>query len=635
MSMSPSARATLDRLRPRLGGRPLRDLDKIGATIALFALVMVFALFSTSFRQINNLMLIATSASAIGIVAVGQTIVILTGGVDLSVGAIVAVTGLLSASLMKYGLGPIPPLQGALSYLAIAVGLVVGTSIGAAQGWLIANRRMPPFIVTLGTMVILNGCAAAISYGTVISSLPDEFKWISDGYIGPIPVQALIMLAVFGLASYALHNTKFGRYCYAIGGSETATRLSGVNVERHKMYVYALSGLLASLSGMILIAYIDGGAITLGQSYELESIAAVIIGGTSLSGGIGGVWGTLIGVLMITMVPNGMIMLNAPPWSRDIVTGAIILLAVLIDVERQRMRKIKPKLEAGSAPVSTGYYLNDVLTRLARTIEEKLVSPYCRIFLIDRETSDLVPQTVLRAGAEDSGVEDRSGVGRNSIVSEAKESNSPIRVANVMRNNGVRVVPMNAQVQSALAVPLEVQQRIIGVIEVQSTIPDAFTDEAIKLVQTAGDQVSSVLEDAWLLESGWLVRRERDALRHLWDDHYLSRCDLAEWILTPEETSPRSNPTAQGEALHNLLIAAIESIRPPAIDDVREAARYGRGYRVLQLTYVEEHAVDEIARELHISRRQYFYDLKEALEVLADALVCKHQSLLVPMPVPA
>jgi len=630
MSQSLAARSALDRLRPKIGGRPSRDLDKIGATIALFALVMVFAFFSTSFRQIDNLMLIATSASAIGIVAVGQTIVILTGGVDLSVGAIVAVTGLLSASLMKYGLGPIPPLQGALSYAAIAGGMLVGTSIGAAQGWLIASRRMPPFIVTLGTMVILNGCAAAISYGTVISSLPDEFKWISDGHIGPIPIQALIMLAVFGLASYALHNTKFGRYCYAVGGNETATRLSGVNVDRHKMYVYALSGLLASLAGMILIAYIDGGAITLGQSYELESIAAVIIGGTSLSGGIGGVWGTLIGVLMITVVPNGMIMLNAPPWSRDIVTGAIILLAVLIDVERQRMRKVKPKLEASSAPVPTGYYLNDVLTRLARTVEEKLVSPYCRIYLIDRETSELVPQTILRAGAEDNGVEDRSGLGRNSIVSEAKESSSPIRVANVTRSNGVRVVPMNAKVQSALAVPLEVQQRMIGVIEVQSTVPDAFSDEAIELVQTAGDQAASVLEDAWLLESGWLVRCERDALRHLWDDHYLSRSDLAEWILAPEETGPRSGPAAQGEALRNLLIAAIESLRPPGSDDVREAARYGRGYRILQLTYVEEHAVDEIARELHISRRQYFYDLKEALEALADALVRKHQTLLTP-----
>ncbi|HSD83502.1 MAG TPA: hypothetical protein VLG46_06575, partial [Anaerolineae bacterium] len=137
---------------------------------------------------------------------------------------------------------------------------------------------------------------------------------------------------------------------------------------------------------------------------------------------------------------------------------------------------------------------------------------------------------------------------------------------------------------------------------------------------------------AWLLESGWLVRCERDALRHLWDDHYLSRSDLAEWILAPEATGSRPSPAAQGEALRNLLIVTIESLRPSASDDVREAARYGRGYHVLQLTYVEEHAVDEIARELHISRRQYFYDLKEALEALADALVRKRQSLLTRVP---
>ena len=227
-----SARANLNRLRPKLAGKPLPGLDKIGALAALVVLVTLFSLLSTSFRQVDNLMLIATSAAAIGIVAVGQTIVLLTGGVDLSVGSIVAVTGLVSASLMKYGLGPIPPLQGALSYLAIAFGLLAGTAIGAGQGWLIASRRMPPFIVTLGTMVVLKGLAVAISYGAVINSLPDDFKWISDGRIGPIPVQALIMLAVFGLAWYVLRNTKFVCYCYSLGGNDTATRVTGVHVDR-------------------------------------------------------------------------------------------------------------------------------------------------------------------------------------------------------------------------------------------------------------------------------------------------------------------------------------------------------------------------------------------------------------------
>ncbi len=620
-----SARASMNRLRPKVAGRPFPGLDKIGALAALVVLVTLFSLLSTSFRQVDNLMLIATSAAAIGIVAVGQTIVLLTGGVDLSVGSIVAVTGLVSASLMKYGLGPIPPLQGASAYLAIALGMLVGTAIGASQGWLIASRRMPPFIVTLGTMVVLKGFAVAISYGAVINSLPDEFKWISDGRIGPIPVQALIMLAVFGFAWYVLRNTKLGRYCYAIGGNETATRLSGVNVDRHKMVVYALSGLLASLAGMILIAYIDGGAYTNGEGYELDSIAAAIIGGTSLNGGIGGVWGTLIGVLIITVVPNGMIMLNAPYWSRDIVTGGIILLAVLIDVERRRTRKAAPKLEANPS-LPAGYYLNEVLTRLARTVEAKLITPYCRLYLIDRETGDLVPQTVIGAEIQDDGLEGRAVLGRNSIVSEAKESSSPIRVANVARSNNIRVAPMHQEVQSALAAPLEVRKRMIGVIEVQSAVPDAFTDEVVELLQTLGDQMAGVLEDAWLLESGWLVRQARDVLRHLWDDLYLGRSDLAEWALAPQETLPRPSPAAHGEALRNLLIATIEGLRPSP-DDTRESARHGRGYRILQLTYVEEHIVDEITHELHISRRQYFYDLKEALEALADALVRNHKTL--------
>ncbi|HEY4720295.1 MAG TPA: GAF domain-containing protein, partial [Anaerolineae bacterium] len=334
----------------------------------------------------------------------------------------------------------------------------------------------------------------------------------------------------------------------------------------------------------------------------------------------------LIGVLIITVVPNGMIMLNAPPWSRDIVTGLIILLAVLIDVEQQRARKATPKIEANPSLLPAGYYLNDVLTRLARTVEEKLVSPYCRIYLIDRETGDLVPQTVIIPDVKDDGLEDRSLLGRNSIVSESKASSSPIRVANVTRSNGVRVIPMHPRVQSALAVPLEVQKRMIGIIEVQSTVPDAFNDEAVELLQTVSDQMAGILEDAWLLESGWLVRRERDALRHLWDDLYLSRSELADWVLSPQETGPRSSPAARGEALRNLLIATVEGLRPPS-DDVRDPARYGRGYRILQLTYVEEHVVDAITRELHISRRQYFYDLKEALEALADALVRNHRTL--------
>ena len=336
-------RVRIRKLGLSLAGESAWGLDKIGALAGLLILVLTFSLLSPPFRQPGNLMLIVMDAATVGIVAVGQTVVLLTGGIDLSVGSIVALTGLVAAGLMKYGIGLIPPLSGSLSYVAMGVALALGAAIGAAQGWLISNRRMPPFIVTLGTMVGLKGLALGYSYmsasGSTIYSLPRDFKWISNGYVGPIPVQVLIMVGVYGLAWYMLRSTKFGRYCYAIGSNETAARLSGVNVDRYKTYVYALSGFLAALSGLILVARIDSAIYTNGEGYELSSTAAAIIGGTSLHGGVGGVVGTLIGVLIIKTVPDGMLMLNAPFWWRDVLTGGIILLAVLIDVERQRARK--------------------------------------------------------------------------------------------------------------------------------------------------------------------------------------------------------------------------------------------------------------------------------------------------------
>ncbi len=293
-----SLNATSPRWLTRLFNLSIWRFNQVGALAALLFLVLAFTFLSPSFRQVGNLLLIAMMASTIGIVAVGQTLVLLIGGIDLSVGSVVALTGLITACLMKYGLGPIPPLSGVLSYVAIGIGLLTGTAIGAMQGWLIADHRMPAFIVTLGTLVGLRGITQAFSYGLPTNSLPDDFKWISDGHLWVIPAPALIMLAVFTLVWNVLHSTKFGRYCYAIGGNETAARLSGVNVNRHKTCVYAISGFLSALAGMILMSYIDGAAPTNGGSYELYSIAAAIVGGVSLGGGIGGVWGTLIGVMI-------------------------------------------------------------------------------------------------------------------------------------------------------------------------------------------------------------------------------------------------------------------------------------------------------------------------------------------------
>jgi hypothetical protein len=178
-----------------------------------------------------------------------------------------------------------------------------------------------------------------------------------------------------------------------------------------------------------------------------------------------------------------------------------------------------------------------------------------------------------------------------------------------------------------LALPLSVRNRVVGVIEAQSPVPDAFSDEAAELLTSLGNSMAVMLEDAWLLENGWLVRQTRDALRHLWDDLYLGRSALAEWTLSAHDVLLEQTPAARGEALRKLLLAAIEGLHPPQ-GDTRELSRSGREHRILQLTYVEERVVDEITRELHISRRQYFYDQKEALGILADVLVREHQTKL-------
>ena len=602
-------------------------LEQVGALMGLLILLLTFSFLSPSFRQVGNLLIIATMASTIGIVAVGQTLVLLTGGIDLSVSSIVALTGLLTASLMKYGFGPLPPLTGSLSYLAILIGLLIGMCIGALQGWLITYRRMPAFIVTLATMVGLRGISQAFSYGAPTHSLPDNFKWMSDGHIWIIPAPAIIMLTIFFLAWYILHYTKFGRYCYAIGGNETAARLSGIKVDRYKTYIFAISGLLASLSGIILMAYIDGAAPTNGGSYELYSIAAAIIGGVSLGGGVGDVWGTLIGVLIITVIPNGLIMMNALPWWRDAITGAIILVAVLIDVERRQAGKTATTRVEESVPILTGQYMNEVLSRLSQNVHNRLGCAYCRIYLADRETGDLVPQTLPNMSDLNRIAEDQVVPGPGSIVYEAKETRTPVDVPDILHRAGV--MPIDPEAQSALALPLVVQTRVIGVIEVQSPIQDVFREEVVQLLHNIANSLAQMLEDAWLLESGWLVRQTRDCLRHLWDDIYLGRSTLTGWALTPNNIIKDYTPAKRGSTLRQVLLASIENLKSPLEDNPDSYSRGDeRGYQILKLTYVDELIVDEITRELHISRRQYFYDLKGALEALADALVRSHQANL-------
>ena len=590
--------------------------DKVGALLGLLFLLLVFSSLSPSFRQVGNLMLLVKSAAiAMGIVAVGQTVVMLSGGIDLSVSSVLALSGMVSALLMRNGFGPIPPMSGPLCYLAILIGWLVGMGIGAAQGWLITRRQMPPFIVTLGTMVGLRGLSLAISNASTISPLPDDFRWVTEGHIGIIPAPVILMLVIYFITAYWLRNTKLGRYCYAIGGNETAARLAGINVDRYRVYFYAYSGLLAAVAGTFLISYINGAVYTHGEGYELSSVAAAIIGGTSLTGGVGGVWGTLIGVFILAIVPSGMVMLNAPYWWRDMVTGIVILLAVMIDTSRQRARRAATRTEA-NRPLISGYYLNELLSKLSQMIDEYTGGCLCRIYMVDRETGDLVPQMIDKAGQE---ADQRQYTqGRSSIVNEAREDGLTVALKDLSRSDLHRVMPLRPEVKSAVALPLMIRERCTGVIELHSLKEAAFTDPVISTLEGLIQPLAMKLEDAWLFESGWLVRQTRDAFRHLWDDLYLGRMALIEWAFAGRDLPKERTPGARGEALRNLLLETLDNMKPL---EEHDAAHVGRGYRILYMTYVQEQAVDQILRMLHISRRQYFYDLKDSLEVLADLLV--------------
>jgi ribose/xylose/arabinose/galactoside ABC-type transport system permease subunit len=586
--------------------------NNIGAIIGLFLLILVFSLLSVSFRQISNLVLLAKSAAiTIGIVAVGQTVVMIAGGIDLSVSSVIAITGLITASLMKFGWGLLPPLEGNWCYLAIGIGWLIGLLIGAGQGFLITRFQMPAFIVTLGTMVGLRGLSVAISNSAPINALPDEFKWFSDGKVGIIPAPVLILLAVYFSTAYMLRKTKMGRYCHAIGGNETAARLAGIAVDRYRVYFYAFSGLLASLTGTILISYIDAAVYTNGDGFQFSSVAAAIIGGTSLTGGIGGIWGTLTGVLILATVPSGMVMLNVPSWWRDVVTGIVILLAVFIDINRQHTRKNAIPVDAIQT-IPGEHYLYKLLSELFYRIKKITGTSLCRIYLVYRETDELVPQDAL-APEKNSALP-----GKSKIVLEAKESGNAVLIQDLARSGYQNVVPIQADVQCALALPLIYHDRCIGVIELQSPGVAVFKDSTVETLRAIVLPALSALEDAWLFESGWLVRQIREALRHLWDDLYLGRMDLAGWALANLDPHRSSAIGARGETLRELLVKTIESLKSHDVHDESHETRY---YRILQLTYIQERAVDQIVRETHISRRQYFYDLKNSIEILSDMLI--------------
>jgi ribose transport system permease protein len=299
----------------------------LGALTGLILLCVAVSFLSPHFLSTRNLLNILQQISIVSVIAVGMTFVIISGGIDLSVGSTVAFTGLVMAILMKE--------HQVAVWMTLPIGLACGSMIGFINGLLIAELKVPPFIATLGIMSIARGAAFTISSGSPIFSLPESFLAIS-GRIGPVPIPALVMLALFLLGGYILKYTKLGRYTYAIGGNENASMLSGIDVKFHKIVIYTLSGCFCAISAILLTAKLDSAVPVAADGYELDAIAAVVIGGTSMLGGEGKLSGTLIGALIIGVVNNGLNLLLVPQGPQRMVKGTIIILAVVIDLYRKR-----------------------------------------------------------------------------------------------------------------------------------------------------------------------------------------------------------------------------------------------------------------------------------------------------------
>jgi ribose transport system permease protein len=298
--------------------------QKLGPLLGLIILVVIVSILNPSFLEPLNILNLLRQVAINALIAFGMTFVILTGGIDLSVGAILALSSALTAGMMVSGIDPI---------IAIIIGCILGGLMGTVNGLLITKGKMAPFIATLATMTIFRGLTLVYTGGNPITGLGDNylFQLFGRGYFLGIPVPAITMILTFVVLFIILHKTPFGRKTYAIGGNEKAALISGIKVPNVKIMIYSLSGMLAALAGAILTSRLNSAQPTAGTSYELDAIAAVVLGGTSLSGGKGRIVGTLIGALIIGTLNNGLNLLGVSSFYQMVVKGIVILIAVLLD----------------------------------------------------------------------------------------------------------------------------------------------------------------------------------------------------------------------------------------------------------------------------------------------------------------
>ncbi len=303
---------------------------QFGTLGGLIALSLTLWILTPHFLTVSNLLNVAQQTSLNAIIAVGLTFVIISGGIDLSVGSIVAFSGVVMASLIQRAV-PLP--------LALLGGLAFGFACGLVNGLLVTFGRLPPFIATLGMMSMARGGALLYTDGRPLSGFAEDFRWLATGEILRVPVPVVVMIALYVVAHFILHRTKFGRYLFAIGGNEEAALLSGVPVRFHKTMVYGMGGLLSAAASVLLTARLNSAQPIAGINYELDAIAATVIGGTSLMGGQGSVVGTLIGALIMGVLRNGLNLLGVSSFVQQVVIGAVIILAVLMDTAFKQPKK--------------------------------------------------------------------------------------------------------------------------------------------------------------------------------------------------------------------------------------------------------------------------------------------------------
>jgi len=311
-------------------------------SMALVVIVVVISLLAPVFLTLGNLANVATNFSYIAIVSLGATLVIITGGIDLSVGSVMALTAILTGLFLRWaGASPLAAVPGLAMSAAIVGGLLVATCIGLINGWLIARMELTPFVTTLGMLSVARGLCYAITRGAGVAidgADADLFSSLTDGVMFGVPAPLLYLLALAVGMGVFLHHTAGGRHVFALGGNERAARLAGVAVVRVKMGVYVASALLAGFAGILMAGWLGSVPANLAQGYELRIIAAAVIGGANLNGGLGGPTGAVVGAALIEVIRNGLVLARVDTYWQDTLVGVIIIAAVFVD--RLRSRRI-------------------------------------------------------------------------------------------------------------------------------------------------------------------------------------------------------------------------------------------------------------------------------------------------------